>query len=82
MTDREPFHNHNHLFYLHRRIREGLRPDFPRGDTVWNRGLTSPECKLWNLMQACWAARPDARPSAQQVRQVLGEVWDERGRKA
>jgi len=78
INDQDPFSGQNHLFYLHRRIREGMRPEFPRSDIGWRRGFTSPDCKLWKLMQACWAARPEARPKAVDVRATLQEVWNER----
>lgn len=78
INDQDPFYGQNHLFYLHRRIREGLRPEFPRSDLGWRRGLTSPDCKLWRLMQGCWAARSEARPKAVEIRAALQEIWDER----
>lgn len=82
ITDQDPFFGYNHLFYLHRKIREGQRPEFPNNHEAYRRGLTSTDCKLWRLMQSCWAARPEARPTAIKARDILEKIWDSRGRHA
>ncbi|KAF9517943.1 hypothetical protein BS47DRAFT_1338816 [Hydnum rufescens UP504] len=82
ITDTEPFSKYNHLYRLHRLIREGLRPEFPQSELAWRRGLTNPVCALWKLMHECWAAHPDRRPTAVQARDRMLEIWSERRARA
>ncbi|KAF9512258.1 hypothetical protein BS47DRAFT_1345645 [Hydnum rufescens UP504] len=82
ITDADPFSKYNHLYRLHRLIREGLRPEFPQSELAWRRGLTNPECALWKLMHECWAPHPERRPTAVQARDRMLEIWSERRARA
>ncbi|KAF9504105.1 hypothetical protein BS47DRAFT_1355575 [Hydnum rufescens UP504] len=60
ITDADPFSKYNHLYRLHRLIREGLRPEFPQSELAWRRGLTNPEptaVQARDRMHEIWSER-------------------------
>ena len=64
ITEKRPFYNYSRdALVLHARIAKKLCPPRPDGQDQRNR--VSDE--LWELMMRCWSARPDHRPTMEQV---------------
>lgn len=71
MTGKQPFHYVKRPTEVLVKVRAGERPQRPTEPEAVERGLDD---KLWNLLQRCWAQKPENRPTIEDVLAELLQV--------
>ncbi|KAG8760360.1 hypothetical protein FRC11_000530 [Ceratobasidium sp. 423] len=65
-----PYHGKNEIAIMHLVLLKHEPPERPKGIPTGQEGGD----KIWNLLLRCWSFKPEARPSASQVADILKTV--------
>ncbi|KAG6884905.1 hypothetical protein C0992_005602, partial [Termitomyces sp. T32_za158] len=77
-TGQVPYAHLKNRYAVILRVSRGERPARPEISSVWSHsGLTE---GIWSLMEACWDAAPEKRPSIQEITDFLASVLDDEKR--